>query len=433
MWGKIGEFIPDTINVELSTKKPRLMNIFNGKKIKKISVSSQHVLCIDENDLLYAFGRGEEGQLGIGLNKNETTPVLVGISPNPFSSIPPFQQKKITHISCGYLHSLCRTDSFEVYSWGFGEKGRLGYGEDVSYQGYPRILKKLIRKKIIDIAAGKSHSIAISESGNVYCWGDNDFGACGYLNSTTGYSNTPKKVKFYDEYQKEKIVHVTHAACGNNHTIVSTKENECYSWGRGVEGQLGNGDIRNQVSPVLIPTLTGLNIVEISCGALHSCAVTDKGILYTWGQGKGQLGHTKVCDEWYPKKVNKLSSENEFVLQVACGWKHTAIITTNEQVKIEKEEEDINLDEELSEDEYEVESIVDKRRSEGTIEYLIKWKGYPSEQNTWETKDKLNCPELIEKFEENRKKKRKNLENSTNEENVKKKNKKQKKKKKFRN
>lgn len=29
MWGKIGEFIPDTINVELSTKKPRLMVFFS--------------------------------------------------------------------------------------------------------------------------------------------------------------------------------------------------------------------------------------------------------------------------------------------------------------------------------------------------------------------------------------------------------------------
>eukprot|EP01126_Amoeba_proteus_P033264 TRINITY_DN3262_c0_g1_i32.p1 TRINITY_DN3262_c0_g1~~TRINITY_DN3262_c0_g1_i32.p1 ORF type:complete len:178 (-),score=41.36 TRINITY_DN3262_c0_g1_i32:193-726(-) len=59
-----------------------------------------------------------------------------------------------------------------------------------------------------------------------------------------------------------------------------------------------------------------------------------------------------------------------------------------------------------SAEEYIVEAIVAKRKHNGQIEYQLKWKGYPSSQNTWETVDKLDgCRALVEKFEEKQKKK----------------------------
>ena len=51
------------------------------------------------------------------------------------------------------------------------------------------------------------------------------------------------------------------------------------------------------------------------------------------------------------------------------------------------------------EPEFTVESIVEKRRVNGKLEYLIKWKGYSSDENTWEPKENLNCPELLKEFE----------------------------------
>ncbi|XP_015786994.1 chromobox protein homolog 5 [Tetranychus urticae] len=51
--------------------------------------------------------------------------------------------------------------------------------------------------------------------------------------------------------------------------------------------------------------------------------------------------------------------------------------------------------------EYVVESIVDKRKKNGRIEYLIKWKDWPEEDNTWEPENHLSCPDLVEEFEKN--------------------------------
>jgi len=78
-----------------------------------------------------------------------------------------------------------------------------------------------------------------------------------------------------------------------------------------------------------------------------------------------------------------------------------------EEVKVLEEVDDDLLEEE----EYEVEKVVDKKVVGGKVHYLLKWKNYPDSENTWEAEEGLQCPELIEEFENllKEKKKAKNL------------------------
>lgn len=78
-------------------------------------------------------------------------------------------------------------------------------------------------------------------------------------------------------------------SCGNYHTLALKEDGTVWAWGRGTEGQLGNGTYKNSVIPVQV---TGLkSIVEIKAGGYHSFARDSEGNLYSWGNnGYGQLG-----------------------------------------------------------------------------------------------------------------------------------------------
>lgn len=85
-------------------------------------------------------------------------------------------------------------------------------------------------------------------------------------------------------------------AAGFTHSLAVTEKGQVYSWGTGAFHQLGHGNKQDEKQPRLIKKLADVKIVQVSCTRgeknCHSMAVSEAGEVYTWGAGyKGKLGH----------------------------------------------------------------------------------------------------------------------------------------------
>jgi alpha-tubulin suppressor-like RCC1 family protein len=87
-----------------------------GNKINEIKSGKEHNIILTDQGLLYAFGKGNFGSLGLGGTV---------FSPGP-QQITKLRNKKIVSVSCGMFHSLALSDIGDVYSWGRGFEGQLG-------------------------------------------------------------------------------------------------------------------------------------------------------------------------------------------------------------------------------------------------------------------------------------------------------------------
>jgi len=80
------------------------------------------------------------------------------------------KKKLVTQIYASYYYSAALTSKGEVYTWGSGEFGRLGY-VDTKKQSFPRILKDLSNHVIVKLSLGYYHAAAVNIKGEVFTWG----------------------------------------------------------------------------------------------------------------------------------------------------------------------------------------------------------------------------------------------------------------------
>ncbi|CAG5039199.1 unnamed protein product [Parnassius apollo] len=162
---------------------------------------------------------------------------------------------KVCDIACGYNHYMLLTDAGYLYSWGCGQRLQLGHG-DIEYLETPKEVHALAGLKIIKIAAGGFHCLALSEYGDLYAWGWNDMGQLGITTKDEAVQNCnnpiscslPKLLDIYDENGILVEFNVVDIAAGSRHSVIMLEDTSVWASEYNKYGQLG-------LSPEKYPTV----------------------------------------------------------------------------------------------------------------------------------------------------------------------------------
>nr|XP_017211386.1 probable E3 ubiquitin-protein ligase HERC4 [Danio rerio] len=182
-------------------------------------------------------------------------------------------------------------------------------------------LKGLENRQVIQIACGDQHSMALTNDGQLFVWGENALGQLGLRKEQAG-TQSPRHL------QSLCGIPVAQISAGGNHSFVLSLSGVVFGWGGNSAGQLGLGDTTDRFVPTVVNSLKRKKIVSISCGGEHTAALAKGGTVFTFGSGGfGQLGHNSFKDEHHPRLVAELWGSK--VSQVTCGRNHTLVSTAS--------------------------------------------------------------------------------------------------------
>ncbi|XP_016128716.1 probable E3 ubiquitin-protein ligase HERC1 [Sinocyclocheilus grahami] len=292
--------------------QPKLAPSFSDAQT--IEAGQYCTFVISSDGSVRACGKGSYGRLGLGDSNNQST--LKKLTFEPHRAI-----KKVSSSKGSDGHTLAFTSEGEVFSWGDGDYGKLGHGNS-STQKYPKLIQGPLQGKVVVcVSAGYRHSAAVSEDGELYTWGEGDFGRLGHGDSNS--RNIPTLVK--------DISNVGEVSCGSSHTIALSKDGRTvWSFGGGDNGKLGHGDTNRVYKPKVVEALQGMFIRKVCAGSQSSLALTSTGQVYAWGCGACLGCGSSEATALRPKLIEELATTR--VVDISIGDSHCLALSHDNEV-----------------------------------------------------------------------------------------------------
>ncbi|XP_054162770.1 uncharacterized protein LOC128960654 [Oppia nitens] len=313
------------INPHKIISRPTRLDLFKdilAISVKSISCGSQHTLVLTDFGV-YSFGSSRFGQLGVGND--------VVFSRNPLI-IDELVNKDIVKIECGQYHSLAITSNGKLWAWGWNIHGQLGLGH-ICHVYTPKVVQFFHNIQIIQAFGGFSHTIALDSNGYVYSFGNGSYGQLG-LGNNSKYNIPQKISLLKEPISQisTKYFHTlalsrdnqTLYIWGKNPQLMKIDANCLKKCSMNLRKEILNSDI---YSKHLLPQkvdISELNetVIKISSGGMHSLLLTTDGSVYSFGRGlDGQLGLINVKELSSPTKIESLCDIN--ITDIAAGYDYS--------------------------------------------------------------------------------------------------------------
>lgn len=256
-----------------------------GRSLVQIAAGLDFTVAIDSTGQVFGWGINSAGQLGDGTIAPRRSAVAVDTSGI-------LSGKQVIAIAAGAYHCLAITKDGRLAAWGDDSLSQLGDGGSFVQRLSPVWTSTngiADGERFMAVSAGQYHSLALSASGKVYSWGWNLYGQLG--TSNTFNQRTPVLVDGTGVLSNRTV---TAISAGSIHSLALTSEGEVFSWGNNDYGQLGDGSNVERHSPVAVSragVLAGVKVVAIGAFGSHNLALTVAGSLVAWGDDtNGRLG-----------------------------------------------------------------------------------------------------------------------------------------------
>lgn len=279
------------------------VKVMDLDNVKGISAGCGHSLAVKENGTARAWGVNDCGQLGDGTSQSRNKPVKVDGLDN------------VKAVSAGFHMSAFLLKNGKVKTIGCNDSGQLGNGNDEDKDTLQTVLN-LSGVKAITNSDDNFHMLAIKENGTLRAWGDNLYGQLGH-NSSDEASFVPVTV--------QGVTDAKDIAAGAYHSVAVTEDGSVWVWGNNADGQLGQGtaDVGSRF-PLLIESIS--NARAVAAGSYFSLALKRNGTAQAWGDNdEGQLGDgTQDEDRLEPVSVGGLSD----AFAIGAGSEHSLALKT---------------------------------------------------------------------------------------------------------
>jgi alpha-tubulin suppressor-like RCC1 family protein len=264
-----GQTIATTVIVPIGRDgKIQLFNGSPGAVQLIVAITGSTLTDAGVHDAVWAWGGADNGQLGNGSTTNSVVPV------------PVFGLDDVTVVAGGWFAGYALRSDGTVWSWGTGAFGQRGTGGCCAIVS-PVPLQIPGLSDVTAIAGGYGTGYALRSDGTVWSWGDGQSGALGDGNDES-YSTVPVQVSGLEH------LHITAIAAGIVTGYALTSDGFVWAWGAGNVGQLGNGGTTNSLA-AQVSQLS--HVTAIAAGGSTGYAVLGNDTVWAWGDGSwGQLG-----------------------------------------------------------------------------------------------------------------------------------------------
>ncbi|MFC4600314.1 hypothetical protein [Cohnella hongkongensis] len=226
---------------------------------------------------VWVWGRGAEGQLGLGDTQQRNEPTLLSLS-------------DVTQVEAGVHFALFVREDGTLWAVGENQQGQLGDGTTTSKTS-PVQVPEL--SSILTVAAGGTHSLAVTTNGHVYAWGSNSYGGIG-----NGGAGPPVTTPYW----QSTLANIVSVSAGNDSSFALDGNGQVWCWGVNTYGQLGFGDTVRRYEPTLFSALS--NVASIHAGGDYTHAKLSNGELWGWGSNwSGKLGDGTGTDRHSPVQI----------------------------------------------------------------------------------------------------------------------------------